>query len=243
MSDEPAARGPGTDEPGISGPGTPLSSRLAELAVSGESPPPVSGAEIRGRAVRRRRRRRTAAASAGACAAACLAAVVLANLANGSERGSSPAASAADPARVPGPSVTSAAPRARPDATIDLTRRVLTVDGRRLPVTSGAARTPTVTGRMTVTGRQETRLLPSEEAGPEGAYVKVPWVIRFSGRAGEPNFIGALTYDRKVVGVHDVTSGWIGLRDADAKWLYERLGPGSVIDVERDARATSGMSP
>jgi hypothetical protein len=96
-----------------------LTSGLRELAAEGEALPALSGAEIRGRAVRRRRRRRTAVAvavaSASASASATLALVVVVNLGGGTEQRPAPAAS---------PTGTPSLPAA-PDATVDLSRRVV----------------------------------------------------------------------------------------------------------------------
>jgi hypothetical protein len=188
-----------------------LTSELRELAAEGETLPALSGAEIRGRAVRRRRRRRTALAVTGASAAAALALVVAVNLGGDTDQRPSPAAS---------PTGTPSLP-AVPDATVDL------------PLSSGSAWTPTATGRMTVTGKEAVKLMPGSEVGLKGKYsLKVPWVIEFSASDGTANYIAALTYDDKAPGSYDRTSGWIGLRQTDAKWLYEQLRPGSVIEIE-----------
>lgn len=200
-----------------------LTSELRELAAEGETLPALSGAEIRGRAVRRRRRRRTALAVTGASAAAALALVVAVNLGGDTDQRPSPAAS---------PTGTPSLP-AVPDATVDLSRRVVSVAGRELPLSSGSAWTPTATGRMTVTGKEAVKLMPGSEVGLKGKYsLKVPWVIEFSASDGKANYIAALTYDDKAPGSYDRTSGWIGLRQTDAKWLYEQLRPGSVIEIE-----------
>jgi hypothetical protein len=213
-----------------------LTSDLRELAAAGETPPPVPGTEIRLRAVRRRRRRRTAVTLAGACAAASLALVVALNLGDGgTEDRPSPAASPTASPTAP-PSTPAA-----PDVTVDLGRRVLTVAGRELPVSVGTARTPTATGRMTVVSKFDVIGLSAAEAGLKEDYVqKVPWVIRFRARAsgGATNFLAALTYNEKAPGNLDVTSGWIGLRPTDAKWLYEQVDPGAVIEIVAAGAAT-----
>ncbi|WP_353962325.1 L,D-transpeptidase [Streptomyces sp. NBC_00847] len=40
-----------------------------------------------------------------------------------------------------------------------------------------------------------------------------------------------MNYDEKAPGKRDVTHGWIGLRTADAKWLYAKVKPGTVFSV------------
>ncbi|WP_369247905.1 L,D-transpeptidase [Streptomyces sp. R41] len=203
-----------------------LTSELRELAAEGETLPALSGAEIRGRAVRRRRRRRTTVAVAGVGAAAGLALALVLNLGGGTDQRPAPAAS---------PTGTPSLP-AVPDATVDLSRRVISVAGRELPLSSGSEWTPTGTGRMTVTAKESVKLMPGGVAGLKDDYsLKVPWVIELGASDGTANYIAALTYDEKAPGNYDSTTGWIGLRPTDAKWLYERLTPGSVIDVEGTA--------
>ncbi|WP_406171730.1 L,D-transpeptidase [Streptomyces sp. NBC_00996] len=203
-----------------------LTSELRELAAEGEMLPALSGAEIRGRALRRRRRRRTTLAVAGGFAAAGLALALVLNLGGGTDQRPAPAAS---------PTGTPSLP-AVPDATVDLSRRVISVAGRELPLSSGSEWTPTGTGRMTVTAKESVKVMPGSVAGIKGDYhLKVPWVIEFSASDGTANYIAGLTYDEKAPGDYDRTTGWIGLRQADAKWLYGQLSPGSVIDVEGTA--------
>ena len=206
-----------------------LAAELGELAAAGETPPPLSGAEIRGRAVRRRRHRRTIAAVAGASAAAALALIVVLNLSHGGTD------------RHPAPAATPTAPPSTPataDATVDLARRVIRVAGRELPLSSGAERTPTAAGRMTVTTRaSEKRISASDLALGEEYEVKVPWVIELRASDGRTNFIAGLTYDVNAPGNADHTTGWIGLRESDAEWLYRELGKGAVVDIQGAAPA------
>ncbi|MFD8000195.1 L,D-transpeptidase [Streptomyces mirabilis] len=198
-----------------------LASGLRELAQDAEIPPSVSGAEIRQRSVRRRRRRRTAVTVAGACAAASLALVVALNLTGGDrEDRPSPASSPTAPPSTPSP--------AAPDATVDLSRRMLTVAGRDLPISSGSVRYPTATGRMMVVTKDSVRTL-SLFAGKD--LQKVAWVIGLRAADGTTNFVGTLTSDEKAPGNYDVTTGWIGLRRADAVWLYKVLAPGAVVEI------------
>ncbi|MFF1745082.1 L,D-transpeptidase [Streptomyces mirabilis] len=200
-----------------------LASGLRELAQDAETPPSVSGAEIRLRAVRRRRRRFrwTAVTVAGACAAASLALVVALNLTGGDrEDRPSPAASPTAPPSTPSP--------AAPDATVDLSRRMLTVAGRELPISSGSVRYPTAGGRMMVVSKDSVKALSMFA----GKYMeKVAWVIGLRAADGTTNFVGTLTGDEKAPGNYDVTTGWIGLRRADAVWLYKQLEPGAVIEI------------
>lgn len=212
-----------------------LTAELRELATAGETPPPLSGAEIRGRAVRRRRHRRTAATVAGASAAAALALVLALNLGGGgTDRHPSPAASLTGVPSVPAPA----------DATVDLSRRLVTVAGRELPVSSGATATPTPSGRMTVSAKWSVKVMPSDDVVGPGYDLKVSWYIELRAPDGKTNYIAALSYDEKAPGSYDRTSGWIGLRVSDAEWLYGQLRVGSVVDIEGTApKATPELAP
>ncbi|MFD8423153.1 L,D-transpeptidase [Streptomyces sp. NPDC059466] len=216
-----------------------LACDLRELAASGETQPPVSGAGIRFRAVRRRRRRRTAVAVsvAGACAAASLGLLLSLNLGDGGTRERpSPAASPTAPPRTP----------VAVAATVDPARRVLTAGGRDMPVSVGMPGHPTPTGRMTVVAKQGVRTVPAVQLDMKNAFeLKVPWVIELRAADGTTNFIGALSVDQKAPGNYDITGGWIGLRQTDAQWLYGRLELGAVVDVgdAGDAGGTGAAQP
>ncbi|MFI6335998.1 L,D-transpeptidase [Streptomyces sp. NPDC050535] len=211
-----------------------LVAELRELAATGETPPPLSGAEIRGRAVRRRRHRRTAVTAVGASALAALALVVSLNLGGGTDGHATPAASPTGTPSIPAPA----------DATVDLSRRVMTVAGRELPLSSGASKTPTATGRMTVTGKKSTNVVPGDDLVDSTYDLKVFWYVELRAPDGTTNYIAALSFDEMAPGNYDRTSGWIGLRSTDAQWLYGQLAVGSVIDVEGIApKSPSEPSP
>lgn len=210
-----------------------LTTGLRELAESGQRPPSVSGADVRRRAGARRRRRRTAAAVAGVSAVTTLAVALLVNL-TGPDQDERPSP-AATPTTVP--STVAAA-----SATVDLTRRVLLIGGRQLPVSAGTVLSPTPTGRMTVTARLDTKAVPGRDAGVAGSYsVKIPWVIELRADDGRTTFLGGLIYDAKAAGNHDATNGWIGLEPAQAVWLYRQLRVGDVIDIEDGGPSPSAL--
>lgn len=263
-----------------------LTVRLRELAETAETPPPGSGAEVRATAGRRRRRRRTTAAVAGGCAAAGLAAVLTLNVAShGTEQRPSTAMSSV-------PSATAA-----PEVTVDLSRRVLTFEGRDLPISAGTAETPTPTGLMTVSAKYSVKTISAATVEfPDEYDVKLPWVLELSPttdgtdgadgtdstdgarRTAEPVdgteepdgtdgtdgdgtdgtgtsentseqasegatpspvgsdiWIAALSHNEKAPGTLDTTSGWIGLRTADARWLYDRLTTGALVEIRGTA--------
>lgn len=267
-----------------------LTVRLRELAETAEAPPPGSGAEVRATAGRRRRRRRTSAAVAGGCAAAGLAAVLTLNVAShGTEQRPSTAMSSV-------PSVTAA-----PEVTVDLSRRVLTFEGRDLPISAGTVRTPTPTGLMTVSAKYSVKTISAATVEfPDEYDVKLPWVLELSPatdgtdatdgarRTAEPIdgteepdgtdetggtdgtgtsentsekaneevsegttpspvgsdiWIAALSRNEKAPGTLDTTSGWIGLRTADARWLYARLTTGALVEIRGTAPPPTETPP
>ncbi|MEU1414595.1 L,D-transpeptidase [Streptomyces sp. NPDC005731] len=202
-----------------------LTAGLRALAESGQAPPPVPGAEIRRRAGVRRRRRRTAAAFAGACAAAALGVVALLGF-----TGVDTPPSRTSPASMPS---SARSPQAGPAATVDLTRRTLTVGGRELPVSAGTVRARTPTGRMTVTALAGMKTVSGKDVGLKGPYrAKVRWVVELRAADGTTTYLGGLMYNAKAPGHYDVTSGWIGLDLVNAKWLHGHLRVGDVVEIE-----------
>jgi hypothetical protein len=217
-----------------------LTRGLRELAQGAEAPPPVPGAEVRRAAVRRRRRRRGTAALAGGSAAAALAVLLAVNLTgSGTEDRPVPPAGRDRPVPPAGPAGTPSTP-ATTDATVDLSRRVLVIGERELPVSAGSQEAPTPTGRMTVTDKVQARTASGVDAGFADDYtVKIPWAITLRAADGSTTFIGAMTYDEKAPGTRDRTRRWIGLREDDARWVYERLAVGAVVEVTSSPGLTS----
>ncbi|MFE9095722.1 L,D-transpeptidase [Streptomyces sp. NPDC007264] len=211
-----------------------LITRLRELAESGQTPPSASGTEIRRRADARRRRHRAVATVAGAFAVTVLGLVLLRNP-TGADAHDSPS---------PATGLTGTATTgATPTATVDPTRRVLVVGRRELPVVAVGLHTPAPTGRMTVTAREDTRVLPAEEVGLEHAHsLEVPWVVELRAEDGTITYLGAPAHGIGHPGRFEPANGWFGLRPADARWLYEQVRVGDVVDVE-SRRSTSTTSP
>ncbi|MGN5382326.1 L,D-transpeptidase [Streptomyces lasalocidi] len=113
-----------------------------------------------------------------------------------------------------------------------------------MPLSSGFARTPTPTGRMTVIARVPVTVVSGAVVGrPDGFRYKVPWVIRLRANDGTTTAVFGMITDGRAPGVFDLTSGWIGLRTADAKWLYDRLPTGSVVDIEGHAPVVPWPTP
>ncbi|TFV32548.1 hypothetical protein E4K10_22025 [Streptomyces sp. T1317-0309] len=200
-----------------------LTAGLRALAESGQAPPPVPGSEIRRRAGVRRHRRRTAAAIAGASAAAALGVVALLGF-----TGADTPPSRTSPASLPTSPQVGPSAQAGPAATVDLSRRTLTIGRRELPVSAGTVRARTPTGRMTVTALANLKTVPGKDVGLKGAYrAKVRWVVELRAADGTTTYLGGLVYNAKAPGHYDVTSGWIGLDLVNAKWLHGHLRVGT----------------
>ncbi|MFD9908670.1 L,D-transpeptidase [Streptomyces sp. NPDC059063] len=214
MSDEPSSRE--------------LSAALRGLAESGRVAAPSSGADVRRRAVGRRRRRRVGALGGAVVACGALVFGLTVGLGDGSD---------GRPSRPAAPAVSS------PGAvgTVDLAQRVLALRGREVPVSSGRVGHPTVSGRMTVVAKYRTKRFSSESVGLGSEYdVTLPWVVELRAGDGRVNYLVALTYAEKSVGEADTTRGWIGMRSRDAKWVYGELELGAVVEVEGRAPEGAG---
>ncbi|MEU5704806.1 L,D-transpeptidase [Streptomyces aurantiacus] len=208
-----------------------LAVALRELTQDHETPPTVSGSEIRRRAVRRRRRRKAALATAGTAGVGALA-LVLAVAFTGGEHGersrsTRPAAGYGEPT----PSVTAGPVPATVAATVDLGRRQLVAEGRTVPISSGTEKSPTATGLMTVTAKYRSAAVPADVAGWSTYDMKASWVMRLRGPGDRTNYLLSLDWDQKAPGSYDITGGAIGLQREDAMWLYEMLRPGAVVEV------------
>ncbi|MFD8967878.1 L,D-transpeptidase [Streptomyces sp. NPDC059568] len=220
-----------------------LTTTLRELAQEHETPPSIPGAEIRRRAVRRRARRRGAVLAGGA--AAVVGVLVFALTADVGGQTTEERAIPADTAS-PTDTASSASP-ASPVGTADLARRLLTVAGRELPISSGTAEGLTPQGRMTVVAKYRTKRMPADGMGTGkdmgGEYeITLPWVIELRTPDNRTNYVVAMTYNESAPGRVDATHGWIGLRSVDAEWLYEQLRPGEVLVVEGTATPTESSS-
>ncbi|MGW6530684.1 L,D-transpeptidase [Streptomyces venezuelae] len=198
-----------------------LTSALHDLAADRATPPPVSGAEIRRRAVLRGRRRRAVAAGA-TLATAAVAVTVVAGLLTGPDDGPRPH-------RKPAPVATDSA--REPAATVDLSRHRMTLEGRELPVSAGTSAHPTPTGRMTVVATYPKKRMTGENVSLDDYDLTLPWVVELRTPDGGTNYVVALTYNEKAPGHMDVTKGWIGLREDDARTFHESVEPGDVITV------------
>ncbi|MFD9038626.1 L,D-transpeptidase [Streptomyces bottropensis] len=243
-----------------------LTVRLRELAETAEVPPPGSGAEVRSTAGRRRRRRRTSAAVAGGCAAAGLAAVLTLNAASHGTQQRPPTAASDVPSASAAPEAV--VDLSRHVLTFAGRELPISAGKERTPTPTGVM---TVTGKhATVVATGETvrlgsdydlklswalTLSPVEDAGPRTGEargtVEATDGTEPSGSAderttlspswGEGVWIAAIAHNESAPGSLDTTDGWIGLRTADARWLYERMPEGGVVEI-RGVGATPSPS-
>lgn len=250
MSDEPSAELSSESSSDLSTElSTELSAELRELAARQESRPVLTGAEIRGRAVRRGRRRVAGTLGAGAVAVALVASALTLGFTGftGSEgssgdgnEGQLPAATHAlpSPPSHPSPRVTSGAastpaPRAVAVGTVALGKRALIVGDRVMPLTSGLPDSRKLVGPLTVYKKHETKVVTVTELTDGTAYTtEVSLAVELRDAHNEPVYVGvAYSSKEKSTGKYGTGGSWMGLDPTDAKWFYEDAKIGSVLSV------------
>ncbi|WP_405949485.1 hypothetical protein OG588_26580 [Streptomyces prunicolor] len=222
---------------------TELSAELRELAARQESRPVLTGAEIRGRAVRRGRRRVVGTLGAGAVAVALVASALTLGFTGftGSEgssgdgnEGQLPAATHALPSpRVTSGAASTPAPRAVAVGTVALGKRALIVGDRVMPLTSGLPDSRKLVGPLTVYKKHETKVVTITELTDGTAYTtEVSIAVELRDARNEPVYVGvAYSSKEKSTGAHGTGGSWMGLDPTDAKWFYEDAKIGSVLSV------------
>ncbi|XUL89285.1 hypothetical protein ACQ86D_23780 [Streptomyces galilaeus] len=219
-----------------------LSVVLRELAAEQEARPVLTGAEVRGRAVRRARRRTAGMLGAGAVALALVGCALTLDL-TGKENGrqlpgaAAPAVPSRSQSAPPSPSAASAAVSTPVSAvpatgTLDLAKRALLVGGRVMPLTADSANSPVFVGPLTVYGKHGTKVLTVTEATDGvGLYAEVTLAVELRDADDKPVYVGiARSYKGKSLGKQG-TGAWIGLDGADAKWFYQNAKIGSVLSI------------
>ncbi|WP_306184782.1 MULTISPECIES: L,D-transpeptidase [unclassified Streptomyces] len=208
-----------------------LTSALHEVAARGRRPAPASGAFVRRRALLRRRTRRAGLVTAGLVVAGAAVLSGMSLLGHTDRRAVPPATTAATTAPAPSPS---SGPSGSSDGTvreirIDLTALELHAAGRRFPVSAPGMNRPfrdDTSGRVTELDRRMRF-----NASPSGAVEQYEWVMRFLGPRQEPHFIYAVNDEADVPGRRPSTLGLIGLRPADARWLYKHTAVGTKVVI------------
>ncbi|MEU9575325.1 hypothetical protein AB0D62_36880 [Streptomyces massasporeus] len=220
-----------------------LSAALRELAAAEETRPTVAGAEIRSRALRRRRRRRVAGTlgtgTVGLTALAVALTLHLGGTPDHPERLHTPAATPAEPSL---PSPTTPEPAS---GTLDLAGRTLTFGGRPMPIIWESARgaPPTPTTSMTVAAKQEQRDLPVDIPSKDRAVVDVPYVVELRDSSDRPLYVGSFTAQLKSLTGFRLGGTLIVLGPEDAKSFYARVSVGEHISVTTGTTATPTADP
>ncbi|MFJ4581047.1 L,D-transpeptidase [Streptomyces echinatus] len=203
-----------------------LSEALREVAVQGRRSAPAPGAFVRRQAARRRRTRRAALVSAGLVVAgtAVVAGTVLLDPADRPARPPAATASTTAPAPPPSPDGTTV-----DDIRIDLTRLELSAGGRTFSVSAPGMNQPF---RGDAVARVTERLRRVRfSSSPTGVVEEHEWVLAFLGRRGDQHFVYGTDSTVDVPGRRPSTLGLIGLRTADARWLYEHTVVGAKVTI------------
>jgi lipoprotein-anchoring transpeptidase ErfK/SrfK len=119
-------------------------------------------------------------------------------------------------------------------STVDVAAHTLTVTRngevlRVLPASMGTPENPTRGGTHLVLEKDAARVMDSDTVGLPGAYrLDVEWAVRltFSG-----TFTHAAPWSVADQGVRNVSHGCINLSPADAKWFYDVVRRGDVVQV------------
>ncbi|WP_019070507.1 hypothetical protein [Streptomyces hokutonensis] len=220
-----------------------LSLALRELAAEQEARPVLTGAQVRGRAVRRARRRTAGTLGAAAVALTLVGFALTLDLAgkeNGGRRlpgAAAPAVPSPSRSAPPSPSAASAVPAA---GTLELTKRALFLGGRVMPLTSDSSNSPAFVGPLTVYAKHDTKVVTvTGSTDGVGLYTEVTLAVELRDADNTPVYVGVTrSYKGKSLGKGtdgtDSTGGWIGLDGADAKWFYQDAKIGTVISVTGD---------
>ncbi len=119
-------------------------------------------------------------------------------------------------------------------STVDVTAHTMTVTQggkvlRVLKASMGKPAFPTIGGTHLVLEKNATRIMDSDTVGLPGEYkTKVDWAVRltYSG-----TFTHSAPWSVKDQGLRNVSHGCVNLSPADAKWFYELVRRGDVVQV------------
>ncbi|MET8573096.1 hypothetical protein [Streptomyces sp. NPDC004783] len=118
---------------------------------------------------------------------------------------------------------------------MDLSHRTLTVGARSVAVTAGRWPSSVSEGRMTVTAREEVKVMPAMALGLRSTRIaELRWLVEFRGDDGTTLCLSSMPSVSGEPGHADRTHDWIAFAPADARCLYGQLRPGDVVDVTSD---------
>ncbi|MFJ9818640.1 L,D-transpeptidase [Streptomyces sp. NPDC101151] len=203
-----------------------LSARFHDLAAQGTAPVPTSGAQVRSRAVRRRRNRRVALSTTVLAAAALT--VITTGVFDSHTKPATPPATSVSHTPRPAPS---AAPVQR--VTVDLNSRLLTVEGAKYGLDVPMAVCPIGETRVTVTAKYPTLTMPGPAGLGETSAVR-RWAVTFTdGNHHERLLFWALDRSAGLNSIgHDTNSGSIALGPDTGKEVYDAIGPGTRVEIK-----------
>ncbi|MCG0062498.1 MULTISPECIES: L,D-transpeptidase [Streptomyces] len=205
-----------------------LTDALREVAAAGRRPAPAPGAAVRRRAVLRRRTRRAGLVSAGLVVAGT-AVVAATTLLDPADRPAPPpAATASTTAPAPPPPALESDGTVR-DIRIDLTTLELRAGGRTFAISAPGMNTPF---RGDAVARVTDRFRHARfSASPTGEIEQHDWVLAFLGPRQQPHYLYGTDGTVDVPGRRASTLSMIGLRTADARWLYEHTVVGAKVTL------------
>ncbi|WP_129305658.1 hypothetical protein [Streptomyces sp. L2] len=205
-----------------------LSARLHHLAAHGTAPVPATGAQVRSRAVRRRRNRRTALAATvlGAAAVTVVTTGVLGSPAEPSGPDAPPAASLS---RTPTPTP-SRAPAQR--VTVDLDSYTLTLGGKTFPIGKPSENCPIGETEVTVTAKYPSLPQPPDRMTKHVLVLR--WVVAFTDRSHHQRMLTfALNPDAGLNAIgNEFEDGAISLSPHDGKWVYDTIRLGAHVEIK-----------
>lgn len=208
-----------------------LSARLHELALAarGAARAPVTGEQVRRRAVRCRRGRRVLL-STSALAAAAVTVVTSGALASPTRQAASPAASLPHPPPAPVQRVT-----------VDLDAYTLTIEGRKFRISGLQDNCPFGETSITVAAKYPSLTMPPNKLTQLSKYVDVRrWAVTFIDRNHHQRLLlNALDPAAGLASIgHDSGPGAIALSPEDGKWVYHAIKPGARVEI-KGRQATS----
>ena len=123
-------------------------------------------------------------------------------------------------------------------ATVDVTKKVMTVvvDGKLIKtvkVSTGRDKYPTRGGVHLVLEKLKVQIMDSATVGiprkdPDGYYEKVPDSVRISYGGA---FVHSASWSVRDQGVRNVSHGCVNISPADARWFFELVKRGDVVNI------------
>ncbi|MFF4186361.1 hypothetical protein ACFYZ9_24580 [Streptomyces sp. NPDC001691] len=204
---------------------TELSDRLHALAVHGATPAPTAGAQVRGRAVRRRRGRRVLVSTSVLAAAGV-------TLASGVLRSPAP----------PPPSSTAGPPTPVQQILIDLDAHTLAVDGRSFRIGAPTPQCPIGERAVTVTAKYPVVNLAPNAIGVGRAGSR-NWAVTFTDHNHQQRLLlfELTASDLPAVG-EDRILGAVGVAPASGKPVYDAIRTGAQVHIKGGQQSEEPLS-